>query len=629
MNVIGSLTEGKMLNISVNGNAADVIKEGLLCLAENRGFTVSDNGISVEVIDGCDGYSIKGKDGQYTLKYGQKCEFFRAISILVGLIEKGDNEIDIWAKGSFEMCGVMLDCSRRAVPKKETVIKLLARIAMMGMNTFMLYTEDVYELEEYKYFGYMRGKYSKAELIEIASVAKSLGIELIPCIQTLGHLKSALRWEYANDMKDDADVLLIDEEKTYTFIESMVKFWREVCDTEKIHIGMDEAEGVGLGEYLNRHGYCDRFEIMTRHVERVLKITKKYGFKPMMWSDMFFKIGSEKRDYYDLNTKIPDWLSEKIPEDVSLVYWDYYHEDKNFYNTMLKNHKKLSERILFAGGAWTWRGLGPLFKKTFDTSFPALAACREQSIKNVFVTIWHDDGAEVNFNTMLPGIQLFAEYNYSETVDIGMLNNNFKLCTGYDAEAFYALDLDSLEAKQRDALCVSKQVLYQDVLCGLFDKNNSCYDLKSIYIQKLEKIKSFKAPKGMTTLFEYYKALLELLIKKCDIGINIRKAYEEKNKQLLLRYADDIDGIYSACENYHDILYKLWHETNKTLGFEQFEIRIGGVLLRLKTAQRKLREYCKNEITEIGELEEKLLWFGGDNTEGMLLETFFYDSMHI
>ena len=66
-----------MLNISVNGNAADVIKEGLLCLAENRGFTVSDNGISVEVIDGCDGYSIKGKDGQYTLKYGQKCEFFR------------------------------------------------------------------------------------------------------------------------------------------------------------------------------------------------------------------------------------------------------------------------------------------------------------------------------------------------------------------------------------------------------------------------------------------------------------------------------------------------------------------------------------------------------------------------
>ena len=123
--------------------------------------------------------------------------------------------------------------------------------------------------------------------------------------------------------------------------------------------------------------------------------------------------------------------------------------------------------------------------------------------------------------------------------------------------------------------------------------------------------------------------LLDLLIKKCDIGINVRKAYEEGNKELLLKYANDIEDIYCACEKYHDILYKLWHETNKTLGFEQFEIRIGGVLLRLKTAQRKLREYCNGEIAEIGELEEKLLWFGGDDTEGMLLETFFYDSMHI
>jgi len=618
-----------MINLKIYGSGLEDVKEGLILTSVTRGFVISDDGISVEVINACEGYSIKGKDGQYVLTYGQKCEFFRAISMLVGLIENGNNEIDVRSKASFNMCGVMLDCSRKAVPKKETVITLLCRIAMMGMNTFMLYTEDVYELEDYKYFGYMRGRYTKAELKEIASAAKTLGIELIPCIQTLGHLKTALRWEFANDMKDDADVLMIGEEKTYRFIESMIKFWREICDTEKIHIGMDEAEGVGLGQYLNKHGYHDRFEVMTEHVNKVLEICKKYDFKPMMWSDMFFKIGSEKRDYYDLNTQIPDWLPEKIPDDISLVYWDYYHENKDFYNTMLKNHKKLSDKILFAGGAWTWRGLGPLFKKTFDTSFPALSACKEQGIKDILVTIWHDDGGEVNFNTILPGVQLFAEYNYNDTVDMSILNKNFKLCTGYDADSFYALDLDSLEAKQRDALCVSKQVLYQDVLCGLFDKNNACYNLKSIYEEKLEKLCSLKEQKGFETLFAYYKTLLELLIQKCDIGINIRKAYEEKNKELLLRYSNNINYIYSACEKYHDILYKLWHETNKTLGFEQFEIRIGGVLLRLRSAQRKIREYCSGEISEIGELEEELLWFGSDDTEGMLLETFFYDSMHI
>ncbi len=296
---------------------------------------------------------------------------------------------------------------------------------------------------------------------------------------------------------------------------------------------------------------------------------------------------------------------------------------------MLDNHKKLSDKVIFAGGAWTWRGMGPLFSKTFDTSFPALSACREQNIKNIFVTIWHDDGGEVNFNAMLPGIQLFAEYNYCEDVDLLRLNRNFKLCTGFDADAFYALDLDSLEAKKRDALAVSKQILYQDVLCGLFDKNNNCYDLRSEYTKKLAVLNSLNEQKRMEKLFMYYKALLKLLISKCDIGIKIRKTYKEGNKELLLKYADEIDEIYSNYEGYHEILYMLWHETNKTFGFEEFETRIGGMMIRLRTAQRKIKEYCRNEIPKIEELEEKLLWFGGEDTEGMLLETFNYSDMHI
>ncbi len=618
-----------MLSIIVYGTGAKEIEEGLGVAAKVRGFRLSDKGIRVEVTNIGTGYSIRGKDGEYIITYGKKNEFFRAIAMLVGLLESGENEINTAEKDSLEMCGVMLDCSRRAVPKKETVITFLARIAMMGINTFMLYAEDVYELQDYPYFGYMRGRYTKEELKEIAAAAKLFGIELVPCIQALGHLANALRWEYAEDMKDDKDVLLIDEEKTYRLIESMIGFWREICDTDKIHIGMDEAEGVGLGEYLNRHGYSDRFEIMTGHINRILEITKKYGFKPMMWSDMFFKIGSKKRDYYDLDTKIPKWLPDKIPEDVSLVYWDYYHEDKDFYNTMLKNHKKLSDRILFAGGAWTWRGMGPLFSKTFDTSFPALSACREQGIRNIFVTIWHDDGGEVNFRTMLPGIQLFAEHNYCKEVDKDRLNRNFKLCTGYDADAFYALDLDSLDVKKRDALAVSKQILYQDVLCGLFDKNNACYDLRSVYTQKLNVLKALPKQKNMETLFLYYRVLLKLLIDKCDIGIRIRKAYEENKKELLLCCADEIDKIYSDYEEYHEALYQLWHETNKAFGFEQFEIRIGGAMMRLKTAQRKIREYCNNETSYIDELEEKLLWFGGEKTDGMLMETFDYSSMNI
>lgn len=54
--------------------------------------------------------------------------------------------------------------------------------AAMGYNTLMLYTEDTYEVDGQPYFGYMRGRYSKAELRELDDYAAEKGMELIPCI---------------------------------------------------------------------------------------------------------------------------------------------------------------------------------------------------------------------------------------------------------------------------------------------------------------------------------------------------------------------------------------------------------------------------------------------------------------
>ena len=78
--------------------------------------------------------------------------------------------------------------------KKEAVFRLLDRTAALGMNLFMLYTEDLYTLEDYPYFGYLRGRYTSEELRAIDDYAMELGVEVVPCIQTLAHLGSFLQW---------------------------------------------------------------------------------------------------------------------------------------------------------------------------------------------------------------------------------------------------------------------------------------------------------------------------------------------------------------------------------------------------------------------------------------------------
>ena len=88
------------------------------------------------------------------------------------------------------MLGVMIDMSRNAVMSMEGLQRFLPLLKKMGYNTVMLYTEDTYEVKDEPFFGYMRGRYSAKELCELDQYAASLGIELIPCIQTLAHLST-------------------------------------------------------------------------------------------------------------------------------------------------------------------------------------------------------------------------------------------------------------------------------------------------------------------------------------------------------------------------------------------------------------------------------------------------------
>ncbi len=62
--------------------------------------------------------------------------------------------------------GAMVDMYRNAVMTVGAVKTMLGGMALMGLGMFMLYTEDTYEIKEYPYFGYMRGRYTEEELRE-------------------------------------------------------------------------------------------------------------------------------------------------------------------------------------------------------------------------------------------------------------------------------------------------------------------------------------------------------------------------------------------------------------------------------------------------------------------------------
>ena len=164
--------------------------------------------------------------------------------------------------GIFQHFGVMLDCSRNAVLTVDTVKKWIDILQKMGYNVLELYTEDTYEVEGEPYFGYLRGRYSGAEIREMDAYAAAHGIELIPCIQTLAHFTNPLKLPRFAEITDVNDILLIDEQKTYEFLDRIFASLAKNFTSRNVHIGMDEAHMAGLGKHLDRYGYCDRFELL-------------------------------------------------------------------------------------------------------------------------------------------------------------------------------------------------------------------------------------------------------------------------------------------------------------------------------------------------------------------------------
>ena len=203
---------------------------------------------------------------------------------------------------------------------------------------------------------------------------------------------------------------------------------------------MDEADEVGTGTYLIRNGHRDRCDIISDHLDKVSEICKKYDVFPMIWSDMYCRIGSKNYDHYDTESRLDQSVIDRIP-DVEMVYWDYYHYDCDFYRKIIQNHKRIGKPLTFASGIWMWDGLLPNIEYTYRTMVPALQACRAENVESFMATMWGDTGNEANHFFSLFGVAMFAEYAFSkeEPTDeqvYGML----KTVTGMEYEPLKIID---------------------------------------------------------------------------------------------------------------------------------------------------------------------------------------------
>ena len=552
------------------------------------------------------GLKITVKQGAVCVEYANTRDLARA-----GLILKAngtDSDYVIEENNTFEDVCLMIDCSRNAVKNIQTVKKLIRNLAMIGYTSLMLYTEDTYEVENEPVFGYLRGRYTKTEIKELNAYANEWGIELIPCIQTLAHLNQLTRYKYTHfKCFDCADILLVGAERTYELIENMFKTLSECYTSRRIHIGMDEAWLLGRGNYLNKNGLVPRFEILCSHLQKICEIARKYELKPMIWSDMFWRIAYGDKTCRDENGKviIPKEILNKIPKEITLCHWDYHHLQADGFSELLEIHKQFDNEVWFAGGtAECNRGFIPHLTYSTKIAKAAIEEAKKFEIKSLMETVWGDNGGECSLFATLPAIM---HYSYTARgINQERLEKEFQALTGYDYNEYMRLEeAQTFGEYTEDIGNPAKYGLYNDVFLGYADTAINGEDKK--YFAKAKQAIAHLKNGQYGYIFESAYDLNQVLELKYDMGLRLRKAYQEQNKTELGNCADDLLKTIGLLEKFIVSYRKQWLKENKPNGLEVQEIRLGGLKERLTGCRERLIAYVNGEIEEIPELDEQLL----------------------
>ncbi len=533
------------------------------------------------------------------IEYTHRVQIFRALKHLA------DGGTDATFAPHFEDLTYMMDCSRNAVAKPETVEALVRYLAVMGYTSLGLYMEDTFELEGYPYFGYLRTPYSVQDLKRLDAYCARFGIALVPYIQTLAHFNTLTRHYAMESLFDTGDILFTGEEETYRFIEAIIATCAKTFSSRDINIGMDEAYMLGRGRYLDKHGLRPRFDIMTEHLVRVLEICKKYGYStPMMWSDMFFTQTFATQQY---KNELPAEIAARIPKDVELIYWDYGETNKAHYAENLRRHASIGNRIGFAGGACKWHGYTPDNRNSFRACRAAAEACIDAGIPRFIVTGWGDNGGESSQFSILPTLFECASITYGlpEGTEDG-----FETLTGLSLDDFMSVDLcnrltpnDGIEGRNT----ANKYLLFNDILLGTLDTTIP-EGVGALYVKHARKLASVRdRAQAFSYLFETQFRLARVLSVKAELGIKLRKAYQAGDRKRLGELLGDLKELPRLVECFYRALSAQWHLENRSNGFDVQDIRVGALKQRIYVAIEKVTAYLDGTADSIPELEEHLL----------------------
>jgi len=289
----------------------------------------------------------------------------------------------------FARRGVMLDISRGRVPKLETLLDLVERLADFKINEFQLYTEHTFAYRRYKSVWQDWGALTAAEIRTLDARCRELGIDLVPNQNSFGHLRYFLEHP---KVKKLAEVSEPYEGSTGDFLRfpttlapnnpGTIKFIRTLYDellpnfsSKFLNVGCDETWDLGRGQSKKLCERRGKGRVYVDFLKQIQREAAKRGRRMMFWGDII------------LNHRE---LIKSLPKNVIALNWGY--EATHPFEKEAATFAKSKVPFYVCPGTATWMTLLGRHDTAFANLKFAAEAGRKHGAIGYLNTDWGDGG---------------------------------------------------------------------------------------------------------------------------------------------------------------------------------------------------------------------------------------------
>ena len=297
--------------------------------------------------------------------------------------------------------GFMLDVSRGKVPTMAELLRLVEGLHALRANQLQLYVEHTFAWPGHEDAWRDASPLTAAQIRTLDDACASVGIELVPNLNTFGHMERWLRhpryralaecpegWIHplTGQFKEFPGTLRPDQ-ASLDFVDRLLADYLPCFRSRQVNIGGDEPWELGQGFSKGSVAERGKHRVYLDHLRKLCALSTARDHTPQFWGDILLE---------DLA------LAQEAPADAVPVVWGY--DAGHPFDAQCGRLRELARTYLVAPGTSTWQSFTGRLDNALTNQREAITAAVTQGARGVLLTSWGDNGNHQPWPTNWPAM---------------------------------------------------------------------------------------------------------------------------------------------------------------------------------------------------------------------------------